>query len=74
MQKEIKNFITRKIGSTVYVVGVHFSDTSKENFNDKLLRLVKASVHLPLANAPTAAAFLPLHDEATANKCEVVTC
>ena len=55
MQKEIKNFITRKIGSTVYVVGVHFSDTSKENFNDKLLRLVKA-------------------DEATAHKCEVVTC
>ena len=43
MQKqEIKNFITRKIGSTVYTVGVQFSDTSKENFNDKLLRLVKA--------------------------------
>jgi len=55
MQKEIKNFITRKIGSTVYVVGVQFSDISKENFNDKLLRLVKA-------------------DEATAHKCEVVTC
>ena len=42
MQKEIKNFITRKIGSTVYVVGVQFSNTSKENFNDKLLQLVKA--------------------------------
>jgi len=54
-KKEVKNFITRKIGSTVYVVGVHFSNTSKENFNDKLLRLVKA-------------------DEATAQKCEVVTC
>ena len=43
MQKlEIQNFITKKIGSTTYVVSVSFSDTSKENFNDKLLRLVNA--------------------------------
>jgi len=42
-KKKVKNFITRKIGSTTYVVNVRFSDTSKENFNDKLLRLVKAN-------------------------------
>jgi len=43
MQKlEKQNFITRKIGSTIYVVNVCFSGKSKENFNDKLLRLVNA--------------------------------
>ena len=43
MQKpEKKNIITKKIGSTTYMVSVRFSETSKENLNDKLLRLVKA--------------------------------
>jgi len=32
---------TRRIGSTVYRVGVHFSRTSKETVNDKINRLVK---------------------------------
>ena len=41
-QLEQQTIITRKIGATTYVVSVRFSDTSKENFNDKLLRLVKA--------------------------------
>ena len=43
MQKqENQHFITKKIGSTVYVVSVRFSETSKETFNDKLLRTIKA--------------------------------
>jgi hypothetical protein len=32
----------RRIGSTVYRVGVHFSRTSKETANDKIIRLVKS--------------------------------
>ncbi|WP_274364794.1 transposon-encoded TnpW family protein [Paenibacillus thermotolerans] len=30
-----------KIGSTTYDVTIHFSKTSKENMNDKILRLVR---------------------------------
>ena len=33
--------IRRKIGNTVYLVSVHFSETSKENLGDKLLRMAK---------------------------------
>ena len=33
--------IRKKIGNTVYRVSVHFSDTSKENLEDKLLRMAK---------------------------------
>ena len=32
---------TRRIGSTTYRVGVHFSPTSKETMNDKILRMIK---------------------------------
>ena len=39
---EQQTFITKKIGSTYFLVSVRFSDTSKESFSDKLLRLVKA--------------------------------
>ena len=43
MQKlETQNFITKKIGSTFYIVSVRSSEQAKETFNDKLLRLVKA--------------------------------
>jgi hypothetical protein len=35
---------TRRIGSTVYRVGVHFSRTSGETMNDKIMRLVKNEV------------------------------
>lgn len=38
--KEAVTF-TRRIGSTVYRVGVHFSRTSKETMHDKITRLVK---------------------------------
>ncbi|MGL5254241.1 MAG: transposon-encoded TnpW family protein [Brevinema sp.] len=31
---------THKIGKTTYVVGVHFSKTSKETINDKIERLI----------------------------------
>ncbi len=32
---------TRRIGSTTYRVGVHFSRTSKETVNDKIAKLVR---------------------------------
>lgn len=31
---------THKIGKTTYVVGVHFSKTSKETIEDKIRRLI----------------------------------
>jgi len=39
-QKTNSTFI-RKIGGAVYHVRINFSKSSKESFNDKLLRLVK---------------------------------
>lgn len=33
---------TKRIGSTVYRVNVHFSKTSKETANDKIARLVRS--------------------------------
>ena len=33
--------ITRKIGNTTFDIFVHFSDTSKETFTDKVLRLIR---------------------------------
>ena len=35
------NAFTRRIGSTTYTVGVHFSNTSKDTVNDKIVRLVR---------------------------------
>ena len=32
-------YIIRKIGNTIYHISVQFSDKSKENLNDKILRL-----------------------------------
>lgn len=37
---EPRNF-TKRIGSTNYRVSVHFSKTSRETINDKILRLAK---------------------------------
>jgi len=34
----------KKIGSTTYVVAVHFSRTSTETLEDKLLRLIESEV------------------------------
>ena len=35
---------TKRIGSTTYRVRVHFSRTSRETINDKIMRLVKSEV------------------------------
>jgi len=35
---------TRRIGNTVYRVGVHYSTTSKETMNEKISRLVRSEV------------------------------
>ena len=36
--------LVRKIGKTTYMVGIHFSQTSKETMDDKLLRLIKNDI------------------------------
>ena len=36
--------IKKKIGNTIYRVSVHFSDTSKERIEDKILRMVSNDV------------------------------
>jgi hypothetical protein len=36
--------LTKRIGSTTYVVAVHFSRTSNETIEDKLLRLIEREV------------------------------
>lgn len=38
---------TKRIGSTNYRVSVHFSKTSRETMNDKILRLVKNEAAKP---------------------------
>lgn len=38
--QEARTF-TKRIGSTTYRVGVHFSRTSRETMSDKVMRLVK---------------------------------
>ena len=37
--------ITRKIGNTTFDIYVHFSETSKETFTDKVLRLIQNETH-----------------------------
>ncbi|MCL2576248.1 MAG: transposon-encoded TnpW family protein [Defluviitaleaceae bacterium] len=50
MQKETtkstanSNTFSKKIGRTTYDVHIFFSKTSKESFNDKLLRLIKNDI------------------------------
>ena len=34
----------KRIGSNYYVVSVHFSDTNKENINDKIQRLIRNEI------------------------------
>ena len=36
--------LVRKIGKTTYMVGIHFSQTSKETIDDKVLRLIKNDI------------------------------
>ena len=35
---------TKRIGSTVYAVSVHFNQSSKETIEDKILRLMESEV------------------------------
>ena len=37
-------YLLKRIGSTVYHVTVHFSETSKETMEDKILRLIEREV------------------------------
>ena len=37
--------LVKKIGKTTYMVGIHFSETSKETMDDKVARLVKSDIH-----------------------------
>ena len=36
---------TQRIGSTVYEASIHFSETSKETVEDKILRMLKSEVY-----------------------------
>lgn len=35
---------SKRIGSTTYLVTVHFSKTGKETFEDKIMRLIESEV------------------------------
>jgi len=39
-----KNTFSKKVGRATYNVHVYFSKTSKESFNDRILRLVKNDI------------------------------
>jgi len=39
--KREKRILTRKIGATTYRVGMHYSKTSNESFDDKVIRLIR---------------------------------
>jgi len=41
LSKNTSAIICKKIGNTVYKVSVHFNDKSKENIEDKILRLAR---------------------------------
>lgn len=36
--------VRKKIGKTTYIVKLHFSKTSKQTLNDKIMRLVKSDI------------------------------
>ena len=36
--------VQKQIGSTLYLVTVHFSETSKETMDDKILRLIRNDI------------------------------
>ena len=42
--QKISNTFTKKIGQATYHVQIHFSQTSKDTFNDKILRLIKNDI------------------------------
>ena len=36
--------LTKKIGNTIYKIQIHFSKSSKETINDKLIRIIKNDI------------------------------
>jgi hypothetical protein len=38
---ETKPTITRRIGQTTFKINIHFSKTSRETMNDKIIRMIK---------------------------------
>ena len=44
--KDTKSCLTfrKRLRTTSYIVGVHFSTTAKENVSDKILRLIKNDI------------------------------
>ena len=40
-RKHETRIFTKRIGSTNYSVAVHFSETSRETVNEKIIRLIK---------------------------------
>lgn len=41
MAKNESEYITRRIGSTIYKVRVHFSETTQDTLQDKILHLIQ---------------------------------
>lgn len=46
-QDRESSVFTKRIGSTNYLVSVHFSKTSRETMDDKIMRLVKNEAAKP---------------------------
>ena len=42
--QKTKNSFTKKIGNATYQVKIYFSPNGKDNFNDKLLRIIKNDI------------------------------
>jgi hypothetical protein len=42
--------ITRRIGNTNYKINIHFSETSRETMDEKVLRLIKNEAYGKAAN------------------------
>ena len=38
---ESSNLVRKEIGGMTYLVGIHFSDTSRDTFKDKIRRMIR---------------------------------
>lgn len=41
VKNDESNYVVKQIGSTMYKIKIHFSETAKENLEEKLLRIIK---------------------------------
>ena len=41
IKPQTNQVITKRIGNTTYIISVHFSTTSKETMDKKILRMIK---------------------------------